>query len=267
MTHSTTRAARTSATAVALGLALAAAGCQAPSLDVTPRFVKLDLEGDLAASSGALSGASNWDRLGLDDEPTSFAPRADLHAGPLDLTLDYAAASFSGTGTTDSQLELDGVTIPLGATVESELDLATLRLTSTWDVVPGDLVTLGLGFGIAAIDSRARIEDTLTNNVVDSDEIVPLPYGALRLGFDFGPLELEGLGSVLAIDVGDAEASYIDVDALARWRVLGGDDRISLSIAAGYRFADIEIEYDDGTDTVAIDAQISGPWVGATVTF
>jgi hypothetical protein len=227
----------------------------------------LDLEGEIGASTGSISGTTSWDAIGLDEEPTVPAVRGDLHAGPLDLTVDALAVGFEGTGETEAQLELDGVTIPVATTVDSELDLAALRLTSTWDLVPSELVTIGVGVGLAVVDVSARIENTGNGETIDSDEIVPLPYGAVRIGLDLGALEFEGLGSVLAVDVGDSEASYLDVDALARWRILGGEDRVNLSLAAGYRFSDIEIEYDDGSETVRIDAQLSGPWVGATITF
>ncbi len=255
------------ARSIGFGLLAAMCGCSAPSLDVTPRVMWLDLEGELGASTGAISGTTSWDRIGLDEEPTAPAIRGDLHAGPLDLTVDAMAVGFEGTGETDAQLDLDGVTIPIATTVDSELDLAALRLTSTWDLVPGELVTIGVGVGLAVVDVSARIENTGNGDTIESDEIVPLPYGAVRIGLDLGALEFEGLGSILAVDVGDSEASYLDVDALARWRILGGEDRVNLSIAAGYRFSDIEIEYDDGSETVRIDAQLSGPWVGATITF
>lgn len=250
-----------------LWLVAAAGGCSAPSFDVTPRVMWLDLEGELGAATGGVTGTTSWDRLGLDEEPTVPAVRGDLHAGALDLTIDAMAVSFEGTGQTDAQLELDGVTIPAATAVDSELDLAALRITSTWDLVPSELITIGIGVGLAVVDVSSRIENIGNGETIDSDEVVPLPYGAVRIGLDLGALEFEGLGSVLAVDIGDSEASYFDVDALARWRILGGADRVNLSLAAGYRFSDIEIEYDDGSETVRIDAQLSGPWIGATITF
>lgn len=259
-------------TACALALVLLPAlGCHAPSLDVTPRVLFVELDGSLAAdrTSGSLTASqeTTWDRLGLDDSVTAFSPRADLHLGPIDLTLDYVASDFEGTGTTDAELELDGITIAAGTDVESKLDLAVWRLSSTFDFFPTDFADLGLGLGIAAVDFDAAIVDPLGNATISADEIVPMPYVAVRGGLDWGDLEAEALLGVLAVDAGEYEASYLDLDLFVRYQVFGGSSRASVSIVGGYRLVELDAEYEDDNDRVAFDTSISGPYLGATVTF
>jgi|GEM_PF-766423 len=259
-------------TTCALALALLPAlGCHAPSLDLTPRVLFVELDGDLAAdrTSGSLTASqkTSWDRLGLDDSVTAFSPRADLHMGPLDITLDYVASDFEGTGTTDAELELDGVTIAAGTTVESSLDLAVWRLSSTFDFFPTEFADLGAGLGIAAVDFDAAIVDPIGLATISADEIVPMPYLALRGGLDWGDLEAEALLGLLAVDVGEYEASYIDLDLFVRYQVFGGSSRASVAILGGYRLIELDAEYDDGEDRVAFDTSISGPYLGATITF
>jgi hypothetical protein len=252
---------------VLIAAALLLGGCQAPSVDLMPRLMRLDLDGDFAASSSAISAATTWDELGLDDASTVFSPRADLHMGPFDVTLDYAAADFSGQGTTGAQLELDGITIAAGTAVESDFDLAVWRLTSTYDFFPTEVATVGLGVGLAALDIESSVVNISNSDRITTDEVVPLPYLALRGGMEWGNLEAQGLLGLLSLDVGDAEASYVDLDLFLRYRLLGGEDHMRVSLVLGYRYADLDAEYDDGSDRVAIETRISGPYFGGSVTF
>lgn len=219
-------------------------------------------QGSLTASQ-----RTSWDQLGLDDSVTAFSPRADLHVGPLDWTFDYAAADFSGTGTTSAEIELDGATIAAGTAVESDMDLAVWRATGTWDLVPTDFATVGIGLGLAAVDIDASIVDPSAIVSVSADEIVPVPYAALRGGLDWGDLEAEALLGLVAVDIDEYEASYVDLDLFVRYHVFGGSTRASIAVLLGYRLVDLDAEYEDGDDRVAIDTTLSGPYLGATVTF
>lgn len=252
-------------------LALVATGCSAPSVELTPRVLFLELEGDFAAdrTQGDLSASqeTSWDRLGLDDSVTAISPRADVHVGPIDWTFDYAAADFSGTGTTSAEIELDGTTIAQGATVESELDLAVWRAIGTWDFVPTDFATVGVGLGLAAVDFDAAIVDPNAAASISADETVPLPFVALRGGLDWGDLDAEALLGVLAIDFDSYEASYVDLDLFVRYHVFGGANRASIHVLLGYRFVELDAEYEDGSDRVAFDTSLSGPYLGATIGF
>ncbi|MEZ5976677.1 MAG: hypothetical protein R3F34_00430 [Planctomycetota bacterium] len=248
-------------------LPLVLAGCSAPSFEVTPRILNLDLDGSFRAGSGASNSSSSWDRLGLDDEPTDFSPRLDLYAGAMQLTFDAAQGRYSGNGALDGQIDLDGVTIPASASVDSDLDFGIYRLTSTFDLLPSERGQLGIGVGLAAVDVKASIVDTLTTNSANTDELVPVPYAALRAGVDFGDLEVQGLLGVLSLDVGDNEATYVDADVYARYFLLGGEDHVRAAIVLGYRSIDLDVSYDDGDDRVDFDVQVSGPYLGVTVVF
>lgn len=246
--------------------ALLLGACQAPSIDLTPRLMHLDLDGDFAASSSAISASTTWSELGLDDASTVFSPRADLHVGPFDLTFDYAAADYSGQGTAGAQLELDGVTIAAGTAVQSDFDLAVWRLTGTYDFFPTEVANVGLGLGLAALDIESSVVNILTSDRIATDEVVPLPYLALRGGMEWGDLEAQGLLGILSLDVGDVEASYLDLDLFLRYRLLGGEDHLRVSLVLGYRYSDLDAEYDDGSDRVAIETRVSGPYFGGTIT-
>jgi hypothetical protein len=63
------------------------------------------------------------------------------------------------------------------------------------------------------------------------------------------------------------DASYLDWDAFLRWAFLGGQERLSGSLLAGYRSINVDLAYQDGSDDIRIDAELAGPYLGLSLAF
>ena len=243
-------------------LALLASGCQlTPSISAIPRIGPLAVDGDILVSSSVASVGSDAEELGLDEDESVFSPRVDIGWGPAHIMVTAYGAEYDGTGTAEGQLDLGGVTISAGEMVESNLEVNSLNLVTTFDFVPTKLVDVGLGVGARVIDFQGSIESLSSGDSIVSDETFALPVLALRGAVDVGPLEVSLIGSGLTGTYSDIEATVLDLDLLGEYRF---DEFLGFhgSLVFGYRYIAIDVEYtDDGSDVDA-DLNFSGPYIG-----
>jgi hypothetical protein len=248
----------------ALPLALLAtlASCAAPQFTVAPTYGLFEPKGDVSyVSSGGGTANNSIDTLGLDESEGTFGARADFKWGVPHLTVSTQASSWEGDGT----LTADFGGISAGVNVESELDLALHRAILTFDVLPTDTFELGLGFGVTAADIDAQVTDDLTNTTESADEVAPIPLLALRGGFRIWRLDFEALVAGMSIASGDDEATYLEADFNARMALFGSPGNVNGSLLLGWRQVDIDVEYTDGGDDVALDLTFNGPYFGLQI--
>lgn len=246
--------------------ALLAAGCSAPQLEVIPRFQRFEIDGEFAADATGITGTNSLETLGIDDDPVELTPRVDFSAGPFEITADYLDVSYAGSGDVDTEIEFNGETFTVGTIVDSELDLEMGRVTATWDWIPTDTIDVGLGIGAAYTKARALVRDQTLGDTATTEEEAPFPYLAARARVALADVSLEILGGFLSFEYDDIDASYLDLDAMARWAVVGGDEHLALSLILGYRMLDLELEYVQDGDQIRIDADLSGPYAGLSLT-
>ncbi len=246
--------------------AFAATSCSAPQLELIPRFQVFDIEGDFAADAAGLIGTNSLDGLGIDDDPIEFSPRVDFKMGPFEITADYLDVAYSGSGEVETSIDFNGQTFMVGTTVNTDLDLKLARASATWDWVPTDLVDFGLGVGAAYTKAFASVRETGLGNLATTEEEAPFPFLAARARVALADVSVEVLAGYLSFEYDDVDASYLDIDALARWAVIGGDEHLALSLLVGYRFLDLDLEYVDSGDNVKIDAELQGPYAGLSLT-
>lgn len=247
--------------------ALALAACSAPSVVITPRVSRLDIDGDVGAQVGSsVSTSASVDSLGLDTDPSVFGGRVDIEAAGH-WTFSAQQSKHGGSGVADAQLSSGTGTINVGDPVDSKFDLGLYSGAVTFDVVPTDAIELGIGLGVAAMSVKARITDMVSNETVSTDELLPVPFLAARLGFDVGSFEVSGLVSWMQLDIDGNHASFVDVDSMARVRVIGDGDRVAGYFALGYRFLNVGAEYENDGDAVDVDIDFAGPWVGLSLSF
>ncbi len=259
---------RLSPLSAALALAAAVSSCSAPSLRVSPRIGQIEPTGGLiAVTAGDPELGTDLDALGLTEE-SIFLPRLDFEAGPFQWTLDYAGLDYSGQGETSAEIDLGGATISGNVQVATELDIQLYRSSFTWDVIPGDTVDLGIGFGLGAADFAASVTDidplTPGSDSGSVDQLVPLPYAAGSATIEIGPVGLEGLVGYFSLDLDDVEVSYLDIDANAYWQFV---DAAGAGIRAvvGMRIIELAAAFDDGDDRIDADQEFSGPYAGLTI--
>ncbi|MBM3977484.1 MAG: hypothetical protein FJ299_10900 [Planctomycetes bacterium] len=272
--HSIDCARATTRTSVVLFavLSMLAAGCSAPSATLYARGLQVAPDGEFAAADvsggGSLSATSDTDALDLDDEEVIFAPRADLDWGRVHLIVDHFSSQADGTGTAEAEIEFDGVTIPAGDSVETELDLALTGATLVFDVLPVPNAELSLGFGAVYADLSAEITSLTLTQTASTSEAVPLPVLAARAGVELGRFRLQALARGFDVEIDDVEASYIDLDAFARYDLFGAtDSHLRGGIVLGWRHVAVDARFDDGASTIDGDFEYSGPYAGVAFTF
>ena len=203
----------------------------------------------------------------MDSDDGTFAPKAEFEWGGFELSVAHSDTQHASAGVTDATLELDGITISGSEPVYTDFKMAKTDVLMTWDIVPTDAVDLGIGFGAALLDLDASI--TMLNapfSEIATDESVPVPMLAGRIGFDIGDLELEGLVSGLSVDVDGNSATVIDLDVGLDWHLLDIAGNAYGAITLGYKSFDIDVEYDDGASgSVDLDLGFSGPYFGVTL--
>ena len=239
--------------------------CGLPKAGFTPRFVTFDIEGDLLVSEGGATISSDVETMGFSKDSSSFAPRADFEWGSFELTVANSSTDHSGTGVADATLEFGGGDVILpGENIETDFDLGLTEIIMTWDVIPGDTVDLGLGFGVTLADVDLNIA-SLDNPGIEysTDESLPIPMLAGRLGVELGDFNFEALIGGLSVEVDGDEATVIDMDLGMRYNLVDIGGQVMGALTLGYRSFDLELEYDDdGGEAVDIDIGFSGPYFG-----
>ena len=248
---------------VALGLAVVLVpGCSlTPSLVAIPRVGPLDIKGDVLVSSSGSSVSSDAEELGLEEDSGVFEPRVDFEWGPAHIMASAYWAEYEGTGTAESDLDLGGVVISEGEQVESSLDIASVNVLGTFDLIPTDVVDLGLGLGVRVIDFDGKVTSLSTGDSIESAEGFALPVAAARAALSVGPFELSLLGSGITGSYDDMDASVIDLDLMGEYtfeKLLG----FRGSLILGYRYITIDVEYTDEGSDVEAELDFSGPYVG-----
>jgi hypothetical protein len=253
-----------------LGATLLAGGtfmsCGTPSFGVTPRLGTLDIDGDIGVESTGVTAKNSVESLGLVEDDSVFSGRVDFDWGGVHVTAAGQSSTHDGDGVLEADISQGGTTITAGTAVESKLDIGIYSGVVTFDLLPTDNFELGLGLGVAAIDFDVSFTDPNTSDRIATDETVPLPVIALRGAVAFGPVDVSVLANGMAVAIDGDEATYIDIDAMARVRVLGSDDRFTGWITLGWRQIDLDAEYEDDGEA-ELDLEFSGPYFGLTFAF
>ncbi|MFN9786663.1 MAG: hypothetical protein ACK57N_08825 [Planctomycetia bacterium] len=249
---------------------LLAAACSTPSLDLTPRLAMLEPDGSFGFNdtTGQQVQQDLQDNLGLVEDSSSLGLRADLDVGSPHMTASVQSSSHDGSATLSGEIEYDGQVIDAGADVATDFALTGYSFITTWDLIPGDSFELGLGLGANLLDIQMEVQSKDDpSQSVGFDELAPVPVVAVRAGGDIGPVSLSALASGLSVSIGDLDATYFDLDLMAKWRLLGEKGGFAGSLAAGWRHTKLDAELDDEADQVDLDLAFSGPWFGATIGF
>lgn len=242
--------------------ALLACACQlTPSLVAIPRYGGLDISGDVLVSANSASVGSDVGELGFEDDSSVFQPRLDFAWGPAHVAASAYWAEYEGTGTAESQLDLGGVVISAGEQVESSLELTSANVVATFDLVPTDIIDVGIGLGARYIDFAGNVRSLSSGNSIASAEVIALPVAAARVAVALGPFEVSAVGSGLTGSYSGIDATVLDVDVMGEYtfeRFLGFHG----SLVVGYRYITIEVDYTDQGSDVEADLDFSGPYVG-----
>jgi len=245
-----------------LALLALAAGCSAPTLDVMPRVGSFDLDGHFgitADPAGAIPVA-DMGTAGIGKDDAYVGLRADIDVGSPVWYLSAQRTSHGGSGNLATTLSSGADEVGPGP-VTSDVDIGLYQAGVTFDMVPIDMVDVGLGLGITTVDLDAVMTDGNDGDSISVDRTLPVPVIALRGGLELGDFEVTALLSGFEISLDGNEVSFFDLDALATYQLFGLDDRLAGSLGLGYRKTNLGVEYEDDDDRVDADFRFDGPYL------
>lgn len=241
------------------------AGCSAPQLDLTPRYGQLNVDGNFGATAGPVVFTNTADEVGIDDDDGYFGARADFKWGSPHLIVSAQTTDHSGDGVLSADIDLDGQTISAGTAVNTDFDLGLYNAIVLFDLLPTDMFELGVGLGLGAVDVDAQFSGAGTS--IATDETLPVPLLAIGGGVQVSRFEVAALLSGMDLTVDGDDVTYIDFDAFGRVGLLRPDSRGRVSALLGYRYLDVELQYEDDSENVIFDMDFQGPYLGIEISF
>jgi outer membrane protein len=225
----------------------------------------LSPEGTFAVSSSALIGTpiDLETNLGYDDSENLTAELA-FQFGPVRLSAGYLPIKFSGQGTLNQTVNFGGQTFSGTAQAASdvEIDLYDIGLVVNllnFDDTPVRF-QLGPELAVKIVDADLSMtgESTAAPGVrITESESVVAPIPTLGARARVGLADWVGLvGRVGYMEYQDN--SFLDADAQIEFSPVP-----FFGIYGGYRYFDVQVDESE----VLIDAQFSGPYVGAFLRF
>jgi hypothetical protein len=248
---------------------LAAALSSCASVDVIPRYGRLDFGGHIGshASGTAATGTNSFDELGMATDRAQLGGRVDLEAAGAHTTLDAFTASRSGSGALQNPISDGSVTIPAGTAVDSTFDSRQGEAVVTWDLIPGSMLEAGIGFGASAVDLDASVRDPASGDEISTKKLTAIPLLAGRVGLDLGRVDLSVLFAWMDLDIGDQNEQMMDFDFMARCKLFGAAGGIAGAVVVGLRYTEFQTKYEDGSKKVDALETISSPYLGLSLRF
>ena len=239
------------------------------TVSVIPRYGRLNIDGSIGVN-GASSGSSarnDYKAMGLQDDTSVPSGRVDLGAAGVKATFSLSQSSHGGTGTLQSDVSDGTTTIPAGTSVNTDFDVVLGQGIVTWDLVPGDLVEAGIGLGVSAFDVDARITNPAASQSIGAHGFLPVPVVAGRVGLDFGKIDVSLLADGMDVRADGKDVTLLDLDFMARWKLIGTVGGFAGALAAGYRYVDLRFDTADSSKSIESTTRLSGPWIGLSLGF
>lgn len=226
-------------------------------------YGQMAVSGDLGYVSGSTSANVRQDvesAFGLGDDQGAPYVRAMVDFGVPQLSVSAFQFSDSGDGTLTTNFG-DSPTLISGAPVHSELDMMNVKAAYAFEIGLGP-VSISPGLGVDYFDLDVKVRDLIGIASEQVELQAPIPIGFVRATLDLGPLDLLAEVGYSAVDVDDVSGSFLDLDAMLSYEVVG-----MMDLWAGYRSMNIQVDGLVDGDTVDTDLTISGFFVGGGLRF
>ncbi|MCK5359377.1 MAG: hypothetical protein KAJ95_02050 [Gammaproteobacteria bacterium] len=265
---------------ILLGLSIIAASQQAFAVDANanPIFTNRVVFGlgGFYANTDAVIGAEDlnsplkaeldFDDLGLDESQVAPMAYALLRLGNRwRVELDYTNIESDGSGFVES-VDVGGITIPVGATVNSKLNTRFISTRLGFSVVRNETLELGISAGVSAASIEAGVSGAIDGIGSASGDItadVPLPsfgiYGTLALT---KKLSIGGRAGLFSIEVGDDSGDLQDFFASIDYFFTK-----NVGVGFAYKYINIDVEIKEDTYRQLYNIRQSGPVAYLSVGF
>ena len=199
------------------------------------------------------------DVLGFDSEETLEFRLTWRLAGPLVLRFGYMPLGYSGDTTLSEELEFGGIVFPIEINVSSKLDIEYGRLGVGWLIEAAEKFHIGPMLEIKGMRTEAELSGSILSiPLITARESVDAGFLSIGGLFDAAPIaKLHIVGEVFyspGLDLGEMIEAEVGLKFIPIKM---------LSISAGYRLIDFDLENDGDK----LDLEFSGPYLGGSLTF
>lgn len=215
----------------------------------------------------------DFDRLGVDDSDgtVTAAMRWRSHDSKWGAWFGYWRFSGAGFRTWADELDLgDGVIVPVGAGVLTELTTDWYILEATYSFIQNERWDAGVGFGVHVVDVGTTLAIGATigdgqrvETLSTIDTLAPLPnivgYAQYRLGDRW---KISGRYGWFGLSYDDYDGEMTNLIALLQY-----DVSKRWSIEAGYHFVKLDVDVDEGVYTSIYDLDFNGPTAAISFRF
>jgi len=202
----------------------------------------------------------DMDDLGLDETKVSpaFGGILNFWGRRLTLRFDYFGYHDDANATADFEFDFDDETYPIGADLDSNLDLDLYVINLSYNFIRSDRAMFGVGLGVHLADIDLGISGSVNGVEVasgDADVLAPLPNLYVTGAYAFTDKFLVRYGGGgISLSYGDWDGSMYFANAFIEywpWQNVG--------FGAEYRYVDVDVDYDPGHKTETYDFTLPGP--------
>lgn len=245
-------------------LAVLALSCLAGPLfaeaELEGRFWMPEMDGSVKVSEqGQGTDIQLPDTLAIDDEEATEVRLTWRMPGPLVVRFGYMPLSYSGSAAISEVLQFGNVTFPIAFDVASQLDLEYARAGLGLLFRTGDKFRIGPMLELKGLRAEAELDGSVLGiPLISARESQDAGFVSAGLGFDASPIKavrvVGEVGYSPALDYGE----LTEAELVVKYSPVK-----AVSVFGGYRLIDLDLEVDD--DTLVLE--LSGPYVGASLTF
>ena len=157
------------------------------------------------------------------------------------IDLSWAAYHRDGSATLNEEIEINDMTFPVGAKVDTVFNFDIIRGDYTYAILQDERMRIALGLGVYAVPLRYSVEVETTGGrtkIEGADTTLPLPALALRAEFQLVPrLFLNTYMDAMYLEVSDFKGSLLDVNVgleYRPWKYVG--------FGIGYNSMSVDVE-------------------------
>jgi hypothetical protein len=138
------------------------------------------------------------------------------------IDLSWAAYHRDGSATLNEEIEINDMTFPVGAKVDTVFNFDIIRGDYTYAILQDERMRIALGLGVYAVPLRYSVEVETTGGrtkIEGADTTLPLPALALRAEFQLVPrLFLNTYMDAMYLEISDFKGSLLDVNVGLEYR-------------------------------------------------
>ena len=188
----------------------------------------------------------------------------------MTLRFDYFGYHDKGKRTADYKFDFADNTYPVGARLDSSLDIDLYVVNLSYNFIRTERARFGVGFGVHAADiklevsGKAYVANLKTDLGSGNEELLaPLPNLYVMGAYSFTDRFLvRAGGGGMSLNYGDWEGSLYFANAFVEYwpfRYAG--------LGAGYRYISVDVTYEPGHKKETYDVDLPGPVFYVTVGF